>query len=586
MNNQILQPKDQCIDKALDSLIHCSMFNLNRFIRQFNLPNPHLQPLQIDTIQKAVLLGEKRKNAQFAYDGKYSFPDGNLLIMLEENERLPDLDDLLLFLDNWRMNGYQHIFLFRLRKGKNIYLKELNNPVYIGQRLTDLKLGITLMGNLTFWYAVQPRLSHVGYLEEKNSKSLFFKWVETREWSADNIISKERSVNYFTIDLTNGDAEIRIQHLRPNSLKTLREEYEIYKKEINAIIDFDAFVPVLLEPAIRKLMLVRKVDGVTVSTNLWQIELPNGGLLQGIRDPSLIMQIQLIFKRFMAKKIHCNWHFPPLQNGPRVILTHMKSESNSIRLTRACEADQLKKILKNIYQISETEITNKELRDFSNQRPLHEPLSRLLDLQMDRLGRDRFISKILENQNWISGGQAKEIFRELINKYPKIFIQEKNGQELVFIGSWHSGLRRRIEQKKGLFRPFLELLEENLGRKKYRKMVFAVVVILFFLLAILMSGLFLILLKIAGSGKIFIKLLFFLYIILVIALADYIIGTKNYTRAVRIFKNLVKIQKRKFILIFVLVIMILLIIYDLIVGDFLLGKLLNVFLQWLISLTR
>jgi hypothetical protein len=117
-----------------------------------------------------------------------------------QNEERPGIYEFMSDLDDLRLNGRQHIFLYRLKKGSEHrrYLRSLREKNFIEERLGNLN-GINFCNkNHLKWDHDIPVLAEVKHKWRRNTGHLIFKWVETRTWGKSPQV-EERSVNFFRL---------------------------------------------------------------------------------------------------------------------------------------------------------------------------------------------------------------------------------------------------------------------------------------------------------------------------------------------------------------------------------------------------
>ena len=150
------------------------------------------------------------------------------------NEKKPPFfEDLSDYIDELKMYGKQHVFLYELKGDHKDYLSELRDPRYIREQLRQFDLEDSLNNGKPIWEAPEPKLAEVRHSFKEGEGLVLFKWVETRgylyRWKDDRGIphftpKNERSVSFFIVNLENGAAEIRIQTMQPFSDRELRDE--------------------------------------------------------------------------------------------------------------------------------------------------------------------------------------------------------------------------------------------------------------------------------------------------------------------------------------------------------------------------
>lgn len=353
----------------------------------------------------------------------------------------PNIETLMHYLDDQMLNGYQHIFLFRLKKKKRDYLKDLMKEEYIKKQLENAGYLDRYNRNVLVRTSRDPELVEVKHLVNSEESELVFKWVETRYWGRPPQRIAERSVNFFRVDLKQGKAELRIQRLQHYPRKSLRKERDIYLEEIAQIIDFQYFLPVCLEPVISRLLKRKFFIGVRLSKRKWEVMLPHGGHLSGRRDPKLFIKLGLPYRYFWGRNIRCGWSYKNFDWGPSCVLTDLRSESGEVTVTRACDKKQMSGILANLRKISKKErIGMWELKKFSREKPHLFPVLVSLDGHFRKLEERKISEKQLWEIEWFQKERVHEVFKELPHRYPGVFsVSGKEGHQVL-----HYELRHKL----------------------------------------------------------------------------------------------------------------------------------------------
>lgn len=225
------------------------------------------------------------------------------------SKKPPHFEDLVEYLDELKPWGKQCVSRYALRYTEKEYLKQLLDPDYIKERLSKLNLKDRYNNHICRWDSDTPFLSEVRHNFDYDNKRgwLSFKWIQTRRFRilVDDAyrIFKERSVNFFIIDLEDGSAQLRIQSLRSKPLKKIEQELQTYTEEIEKLLDFHRFSPISLEPVMKQ-FLFKKVLPITY----WSIKTQKGKL-RGYKVSPSFMQRRLIlpFQGVTPHEIQVYW---------------------------------------------------------------------------------------------------------------------------------------------------------------------------------------------------------------------------------------------------------------------------------------
>ena len=172
--------------------------------------------------------------------------------------------------------GCQHVFLFRLpSEGHEELLAELRDPTEVKRRLGK-RSHLYNAERLDVVGAEEPELVEVvhcrGGLEEASLEKspptcLFLEWVETRKWmkKLDTVndekagrqtvhreLRRERTANFFYLDLQDGTAELRLQKLHTDAKPERIKLREAFRALVSETLGIELPEPVVLAPAIRQ----------------------------------------------------------------------------------------------------------------------------------------------------------------------------------------------------------------------------------------------------------------------------------------------------------------------------------------------
>ena len=235
---ELNQFKKTWLNEAMETLDHYNTRPFTTdFMKKYNIP-----------IKKSMTKSSMHKKIKQKINSKKS----------------PFFHDLVNYLDELKMYGKQHVFLYTLKRAQSDYLNKLRKSTYVKNRLKIYRLMFLYNNKRMVWNSQNPKLFEVEHSYYKEKGELVFKWVETRRFfknvtkNPNNpprfIIKTERSVAFFLVNLKNGNAEIRIQCLQSRSTRTLKQELETYKNEIKKFVEFHLFSPISMEPVICTLL--------------------------------------------------------------------------------------------------------------------------------------------------------------------------------------------------------------------------------------------------------------------------------------------------------------------------------------------
>jgi len=342
--------------------------------------------------------------------------------------------------DDYACNGRQHIFFFRLRDKE--YLEILRDERELTEKWPD-EASSLINKKIFLWEADFPSLVEVRHKVLPEPGQLVIKWVETRLWderlSGTTMFStpkyvrrKERSVNYFIIDLSNGNAQMHLQLIRPNPLKPLKQEYAIYQKEVSKLIDFNKFVRVPLESVMKSLLLGKKVWQKS-----WEIWLPNEGCFTAKGRPSIYTRILGFLLRvfrldfIFGRKLFCEWGVENREWGPSEVEVRVDGEKDVLTIRSSCDQTQITGILDQIKRIKQNTVKNKDLEKFVRDNPRLERVVLSFEYHLDRLRRKEVTAGHLLDSEWLQKNKVNDAIKLLCKKFPRQFGCMREGKKLA-----------------------------------------------------------------------------------------------------------------------------------------------------------
>ena len=555
--------KLQWVEELVKCLKQHPVPELQRYLRQFNLPTFGTQSFLIDRIIDAALVSEKlKKNGQTGLGGRFPMPVGAQLTslntqignLLKKGEKVPDFEELMNYTDEFAENGRQYIFFYRINSDHMKYLHYLRNEDYIYKLLKKNKYGRYYNKKHSVWYARTPKLSEVrhwynkGEGKSKGEGELIFKWVEARNWNQkigaslppQFIRRQERSVNFFRLDLKNGITEIRIQKLETFPQKRLSQELKIYINEVKKLLNFDYFSPVPVEPIIRRLL-----RSSVIRIRSWSIKLPTGGILIGVKEPNLFNRLRFSFGNYSALKISGDWINSDREWGPQNVLTELDVNMDKLLITKYCDRQQIGYILRWLKSVILEQIKSPlpeptlvwintpEIRKLIKKRKDLEPILRNID-QVLLKSKDKKVSSGQIDRRY-SSEFIEDTFKELVNISPKEFKISRQKRKAVLVYKPIKGLIGFLEYVLGT--------EFSVAQKgAIISLLFMVVIIFLFWLNIKLFLPFL-MESYGKSGDIIITLTCLINIICIFAIVIPVIGIAKIRYAIGLIEKIIKLKE-------------------------------------------
>ena len=349
------------------------------------------------------------------------------------------------YIDEISENGEQHVFLFRIKRERRSYLDRLKDLNYVWERVSP-QAGFSDQTDppgdreeipelykprsrecLFFSHkmiAELPSLVAV-YRRPEPQDTLFFKWVETRYWAravqdGNRIMQmktfSERSVNFLCINLESGGAEIRIQKLNPNPEKALREELNLYRQLADQVVEFDAFIPLPVEPAIRRLLSSKEAKVVR-----WKVKWIDVGNLSGGIDPGFVRNILKRFGNYTGVRLAADWLFDQNKMEPRKIRAKLDGQTNQVELPNRCFPEEAHEIILDIRKARMTKLRNPKLDSIARKNESYRPVVQQIDAKLSIDGNDEIVLERVAKQVWFSEEETVRVCEKMVAKYPENF---------------------------------------------------------------------------------------------------------------------------------------------------------------------
>ncbi|MGB7062559.1 MAG: hypothetical protein WBF13_09455 [Candidatus Zixiibacteriota bacterium] len=437
------QFKQEWLDEALETLSHYNVVPvIDEFLKGFNLPLGGLQSQKLQRIGREIA----------------------------DPTKPPFFEDLADYIDELKMYGKQHVFLYELKGDHKDYLNELRDPHYIREQLRQFDLEDSFNNGKPLWEAPEPKLAEVRHSFKDGEGLVLFKWIETRNfliWTVDQngrqILqpTHERSANFFVVNLKNGRAEIRIQTRQPFAARNLREELDIYRKELSRLIRFSRFTPIPLEPVVRSLL-----GRLILPIRSWELIHPKGGRLIGAGDPSFFRKLGLPFGVLFGREITLLWECEQRVTGKPELFFTVNGESDHVKFNAITDKSKVDFVLDELRKLSKEIIEMEELKQLAMRYPEYSRVISAIDHHFSRLKELKITAHRLSSEVWYSEDFIEDVFEAAAKSFPKTFYREGEERKILAIhihfridkGAWYCTNRKA----------------ERIGRSKILKPVAAV----------------------------------------------------------------------------------------------------------------
>jgi hypothetical protein len=454
------------VGATVEWLSHFQPEELREVLKRWNLPAGVTHDEQLATVEAALRseqvpvrapdqLEAMRRMTDFDLEEQKEFlrrcglpVGGNQIQVLQKIEQnlgpqgVP-IDTAFDYIDELHENGGQHLFLFRLDKGRAAYLRTFEDRSQVLERvrrvrsLPDDALGDRgpvrdelykpLSRNALFFEtkieSSEPVLVAT-YWRELPRPALFLKWVATREWhqvvqagaNPKRLELRERSASYFRLDLQNGEAELRVQRLHPNPRRPLRDEYELLRRQIGQFLELDAFLPVLVEPAIRRLL-----TSTDASVVRWQVSWTDSGILGGGVDPAMVQSLFRRFKNYSAVALVADWLYEE-DGATRSVQAKLDALTNEVLFLKRCTAHEMLIALSDIRRGASARLRAPHFDDMAREREEWRPILQQIERSIGGApGTKEIDLRRMARESWIDEARVFAVAQQLQAAYPNLF---------------------------------------------------------------------------------------------------------------------------------------------------------------------
>jgi hypothetical protein len=359
---------------------------------------------------------------------------------------------LLHYIDQLKMWGKQHVFLFSLRRGEEHYRHDLADPGYIQGKLRQLDLEGRYEADICKWEAEEPYLVDVRYEKNRDNRVqwLVYKWVETRRfkvWEGDTLVDKEeRSVNFFIVDLLDGTAELRLQSLKARPGKKLHEEYDLYIAQLKRLLDIRLFSIFSLVP-IMKRFLYKYILPITN----WSIKSITGNLRGSVVNPTLMEKLKLPFINFFPQEMTLFWECRQFAHNKGRLYFSMNGYNNAVTFNSITDKSKVDFILSNLRSrragsLEYYKIKMKELKILRDNYPDDSRMIFLIDYNIREMKARELNSAELAAESGYDESRFAAVFLNAAALFPRRFsVVEGKGHWILKIRYiLHDGFIERI----------------------------------------------------------------------------------------------------------------------------------------------
>jgi hypothetical protein len=328
------------------------------------------------------------------------------------------------FIDEQKEYGEQHVFLFHLPRDQTAYLRDLSDAAVLRRSPEAAAVLDTHGGDLLVLMPAEPTLAGVIRRSEP-TEELVLKWVDTRLWWQQRKLGQhrfarerhsERAVSFFRVDLETGDAELKLQSLRPNAELSLYEELRRLEERVRRIVDLGRFEPVLVEPVLHGLLL----DPGRARVQEWRVDWAEGGRLEGTAEPSFVQSLPLRFGHFFAERAGVDWPVTA-SDGTRYFRVNFDGRLDAFEIPNACRRAELDQISRSIRRRGRRTIETAEVRRAARGRSGLRAAFEKIDQHVHGLGERELRLDEVAQESRVSADEMERASELLAEKYPEVF---------------------------------------------------------------------------------------------------------------------------------------------------------------------
>lgn len=451
---------------ALACLSHFQLEELKEVLKRWGLPARETHEEQLATVEEALRqrpelvrspdqLEAMRRFTDFNLDEQREFlrrcglPVGgnqiNVLQRIEQNlgpQGVP-IETAFDYIDELHENGEQHVFLFHFDRARAAYLRALHEPPQVLERVRKLRslpddalgdrgpVGDKLYAPLSrraLFFQTEIESSKpvlvAAYWRAEPRPALFMKWVATREWhqvvqaggTPKRLELRERSVSFFRLDLQNGEAELRIQRLHSNPHRPLRDEYELLRRQVEQFLEPGALLPLLIEPAIRRLLASTKASVVR-----WEVSWTDSGRLGGGVDPAMVQSLFRRFRNYSAVSLVADWLYED-EGATTSVQAKLDALTNEVVFMKRCSAYKMQIVLTDIRRGSSAGLRTSQFEEMVRGREEWRPILQQIERSLGGAqGTKEVDLRRMASESWLDEARTFEVAEQLKTTYPDLF---------------------------------------------------------------------------------------------------------------------------------------------------------------------
>jgi hypothetical protein len=263
------------------------------------------------------------------------------------------------------------------------------------------------------------------YARSRPNREIILKFVETRYWEDRVVVDGgfrydprlKRSANYFRLNLNNRTAEIRLQNLPLRSRLSLRQELELYREEVRKFLNGFPFIAVLLESAIRRLLISSRaqVSPPKLTVTDWRVDFAGRPLGGGV-NPSLLNKFFLTFARYTPLMLTGDWTL-----GKGTVRASLDGKRHIVGIPKRARGILVAAVLEKILREKPGEFHIDELRLLAKKNKSWQPTLHKYDLLFYDANKKAVTVERMARDTFTPSQEALDVANALREKHPEIF---------------------------------------------------------------------------------------------------------------------------------------------------------------------
>jgi len=325
--------------------------------------------------------------------------------------------------------GHQHIFLFKIKRECKKYLFHLaDKKEFIGDN-PALNSAFNDADNC-FCGSDEPLLLKAEYLKNEEGTITWLRlcWVENRytpiDGNPDNL-EKERSTNFFIVNLESGEARLQLQVLKSSSVVLLKKAFFRNQMLVRKFIELDNFDEIRLQPLMKHFFKHKLMQFSFVKLKI-ERDRKVETLVFSAKNMDAAWLKYLPIDKCSFEELHGYTTLVQKTNGNRRIMFTLDGITNSITFNSIVDKSNIDLIVDIILdQHPETTIDklieNKYLKQYAKLNIQHLPIVIEIDRELKQSVTNEVDSVAIEVKTYFQLKTINEIVKNIVRDYPSWF---------------------------------------------------------------------------------------------------------------------------------------------------------------------